>query len=168
MVVVVEVVVEEEVVVVLDVVVAVDVVVVAGAVVVVPRGRLVVVVVVGAGRIIGVGTVVVAPLSGSVVAVVLVVVDDDEDEVEVPAPAGRSAALSRRRSPRLSGEAVWTGRLGSPATAARMVAAQISAGYEPPVTLRPWTFLMGVMRSGWPTHTAVESWGTKPTNHASP
>lgn len=91
------------------------------------------------------------------------VVDDEVEEL-----VGAGGPPSRRSRPRLSGEAVCTGWTGSPATAGFMVAAQISAGNDPPVTLWPCTSVMGTILSGWPTHTAVESCGTNPTNQASP
>lgn len=104
------------------------------------------------------------------------VVDEDEDVVEddvveeagpevVGGPASRP---SRRSSPRPSGEAVNTFSTGRSATARFMAAAQMRAGKDPPVTRWPWTSVMGTILSGYPTQTAVDSCGTKPTNQASP
>lgn len=59
-----------------------------------------------------------------------------------------------------SGVAVNSGSTGTPSRPARMVAAKMLAGNEPPVTRRPWTFSIGVIFVGSPTHTAVAAWGT--------
>lgn len=102
------------------------------------------------------------------------VLDGGSEDVEEVAdeggeePVGPERRPSMRSSPRLSGDAVYTGSTGRPATAGFMAAAQMRAGSEPPVTGRPRTSVMGTILSGWPTHTAVERWGTKPTNQASP
>lgn len=108
--------------------------------------------------------------------VVDVVLDDDVLEVgnveevldDVVEVVGADVVPSRRSRSRLSGDAVCTGSTANPATADFMAAAQICAGKDPPVTRRPCTSVMGTIRSGCPTQTAVESWGTNPTNQASP
>lgn len=63
-------------------------------------------------------------------------------------PVGPEWRPSMRSSPRLSGEAVYTGSTGRPATAGFMAAAQMRAGSEPPVTGRPRTSVMGTILSG--------------------
>lgn len=63
-------------------------------------------------------------------------------------PVGPERRPSMRSSPRLSGEAVYTGSAGRPATAGFMAAAQMRAGSDPPVTGRPRTSVMGTILSG--------------------
>ncbi len=97
--------------------------------------------------------------------------DDVVDEARLEVVGGASPPvrlLSRRSSPRPSGEAVNTCSTGRSATAGFMAAAQMRAGKEPPVTRWPWTSVIGTIFSGYPTQTAVDRCGTKPTNQASP
>jgi hypothetical protein len=56
---------------------------------------------------------------------------------------------------------------GRSASAAVMNRDQIDAGYDPPVTRIPPTFVIGTSPTGAPIHTAVASWGVYPTSHAS-
>ena len=91
------------------------------------------------------------------------------DDVDVDASCGGAMGAIGLAgfSFRSSGDAVYSGSTGTPASAPCMVAAKIDAGYEPPVTTRPCTLFIGTRPSVWPTHTAVDSCGTKPTNQAS-
>jgi hypothetical protein len=144
-------------------------------VVVVVDGGTEVVVVVGRGRVVvgravvGTGTVgrgsVVSDVVGNVGNVAggsVVVVSIDG----AGAGGGAGAVETVDFRPRSSTEAVYRSAAGTPASAAFMYREKMRAGKLPPVTLIPWTPRIGVSPSGRPTHTAVDSWGVYPTNHA--
>ena len=109
-----------------------------------------VVVVVDVGRFPGPGGVVVVGASENVV------------DVDGGGGGGGGAVVGgvTIRRPRASGAAVNSDWAGTPSSATFIVPAKIEAGKDPPVTRLPCTFSIGSILSGWPTHTAVESWGT--------
>jgi hypothetical protein len=53
------------------------------------------------------------------------------------------SGVSVRRRSRSSGEAVGSGFTGTPRRLAVINDRKIEAGYDPPVTVRPWTSTMG-------------------------
>ena len=114
------------------------------------------------------GLVVVVVAGGRVVLVEAGVVVEVLDVVELDVEDVELVVVESIRNERLSGVAVKMRSTFMPAVAARMTWAQIEVGNDPPDTLRPCTLVMGTIFSGLPTHTAVDSWGTNPTNQASP
>lgn len=104
------------------------------------------------------------------VTVLDVVELDDVVESRGVVDGGGSVGGASLRTCRLndSGVAVSICLTGKDSTARTMYAAHMRAGKVPPATLTPCTDVMGTILSGYPTHTAVANWGTKPTNQASP
>jgi len=127
------------------------------------------VVVEAVGTVVG-GLVGVVVVAASVVLVVVepgvVLLVDEEEVLDVGVDATGAVDCNGCRLSE-SGVAVKSGCTGVPSSAAFIMSANIVAGYDPPLTATPCTWVIGVLPAGSPTQTAVANCGTKPTNQAS-